>query len=104
MTNKTPAGLVRGFGGPQLYFALERLIHKVAVELGEDPLSVIKRNLLETGVFPYQTPAGALYDSGDYPATVEKAVKDGGLKDLLKRRDEVRAKGKKIRHWLCGGC
>jgi len=95
MTNKTPAGLVRGFGGPQLYFALERLIHKVAVELGEDPLSVIKRNLLETGVFPYQTPAGALYDSGDYPATVEKAVKDGGLQDLLKRRDEARAKGKK---------
>ena len=95
MTNKTPAGLVRGFGGPQLYYAIERLMHKVAVELKIDPLEVIRRNLLEPDVFPYQTPAGALYDSGDYPATVEKAVEDGRLSDLLLKRDKARAAGKK---------
>ena len=95
MTNKTPAGLVRGFGGPQLYYAIERLMHKVAVEMGMDPLDVIRTNLLEAGIFPYETPAGALYDSGDYPATVEKAMQDGGLAELLKRRDEARAAGKK---------
>jgi 2-furoyl-CoA dehydrogenase large subunit len=94
MTNKIPGGLVRGFGGPQMYFAIERLMHKVAVTLGLDPLDVIRTNLLDTGVFPYQAPAGALYDSGDYPKAVEMAVKQGGLADLLKRRDDARAAGK----------
>ncbi len=95
MTNKTPAGLVRGFGGPQMYYAIERLMQKVAVVVGMDPLDVIKQNLLEADVFPYQTPAGALYDSGDYPGTVEKAIADGGLEGLIRRRDEARAAGKK---------
>ncbi len=94
MTNKIPGGLVRGFGGPQMYFAIERLMHKVAVTLGLDPLDVIRTNLLDAGVFPYQAPAGALYDSGDYPTAVELAVEQGGLADLLKRRDEARAAGK----------
>ena len=63
LTNKTPTGLVRGFGGPQVYFALERLMHRIAMTLGLDPLEVIRRNLVET--FPYRCPAGAVLDSGD---------------------------------------
>ena len=94
MTNKIPGGLVRGFGGPQMYFAIERLMHKVAVTLGLDPLDVIRTNLLDADVFPYQAPAGALYDSGDYAKAVELAVEKGGLADLLKRRDQARAEGK----------
>ncbi len=94
MTNKIPGGLVRGFGGPQMYFAIERLMHKVAVTLGLDPLDVIRTNLLDADVFPYEAPAGALYDSGDYPKAVEMAVEQGGLDELLKRRDEARAAGK----------
>ncbi|MFL2669174.1 MAG: molybdopterin cofactor-binding domain-containing protein [Alphaproteobacteria bacterium] len=94
MTNKIPGGLVRGFGGPQMYFAIERLVHKIAVTLSLDPLDVIRTNLLDADVFPYQAPAGALYDSGDYPKAVELAVERGGLADLLKRRDQARAEGK----------
>ena len=94
MTNKIPGGLVRGFGGPQMYFAIERLVHKIAVTLNLDPLDVIRTNLLDADVFPYQAPAGALYDSGDYPKAVELAVERGGLADLLKRRDQARAEGK----------
>ena len=94
MTNKTPGGLVRGFGGPQMYFAIERLMHKIAVTLGLDPLDVIKKNLLDADVFPYESPAGALYDSGDYPKAVDIAVEQGGLAELLKQRDEARAEGK----------
>ena len=52
LTNKTPSGLVRGFGGPQVYFALERLMQRIGVILDLDPLEVIRRNLVET--FPYQ--------------------------------------------------
>ena len=94
LTNKTPSGLNRGFGGPQVYYALERLLHRIAVELKLDPLDVIRRNLIPGGSFPYQCPAGALLDSGDYPATVEQAVVEGGLQELKQRCDAARAEGR----------
>jgi 2-furoyl-CoA dehydrogenase large subunit len=94
MTNKTPAGLVRGFGGPQMYYALERLMHRIAILLGLDPLDVIRRNLIPADAFPYQAVAGSLYDSGDYPGAVEAAVRDGGLAELKRRREAARAAGK----------
>lgn len=95
MTNKCPSAMVRGFGGPQMYYGIERMMQKVAHELDMDPLDVIRKNLVPAGVFPYRAAAGALLDSGDYPAAIEKAVKDGALDDLKKRRDERRADGKK---------
>ena len=73
MTNKCPTGAVRGFGGPQLYFAIERMMHKIATELGLDPLDVIQKNLIAKDAFPYKTPAGALLDSGDYQAVIASA-------------------------------
>lgn len=94
LTNKAPTGLVRGFGGPQVYYALERLMQRIAVELGLDPLEVIRRNLIPSGAFPYRTATGALYDSGDYAAAVQAAVADGGLDDLRRRRDAARADGR----------
>ena len=66
LTNKMPTGLNRGFGGPQVYFPLERLMQRIAVELGLDPLDVIRRNLVPADAFPYRTATGALLDSGDY--------------------------------------
>lgn len=94
LTNKMPAALVRGFGGPQLYLAIERLVQRIAVELDLDPLDVIRRNLIPADSFPYRTPAGALYDSGDYAKAIDKAVGEGRLEDLKRRRDEARAAGK----------
>lgn len=91
-TNKTPSGLVRGFGGPQMYFALERLMQRIADALGLDPLEVIRRNLVTQT--PYRCPAGALLDSGDYPAALAFAVEQGGLAELCRRRDWVRASGR----------
>jgi 2-furoyl-CoA dehydrogenase large subunit len=94
LTNKTPSGLVRGFGGPQVYYPLERLMQRVAVELGLDPLEVIRRNLIPSSAFPYRTATGGLYDSGDYTRALDVAVKDGGLDHLKRRRDEARAAGR----------
>ena len=56
LTNKTPTGLVRGFGGPQVYFALERLMQRIAVELDLDPLEVIRRNLVPAGCLSLSLP------------------------------------------------
>ena len=92
LTNKTPSGLVRGFGGPQVYFALERLIQRIAETLGLDPLTVIRRNLVDR--FPYRCPAGAVLDSGDYLSGVERAVAEGGLAELQQRRDLARSGGR----------
>ena len=93
-TNKTPTGAVRGFGAPQIHFALERMMHAIAVELGKDPLDVIRRNLIPADAFPYRTPAGGLYDSGNYPAVIEEAVDRGGLNELRRRRELARQEGK----------
>lgn len=94
LTNKTPSGLVRGFGGPQVYFALERLMQHIAVELGLDPLDVIRRNLIAPDAFPYHAPAGSIFDSGDYQASLALAVDQGGLAELKARRDSARAEGR----------
>ncbi len=94
LTNKAPAGLIRGFGGPQLYLALERLVQRIAVEMNLDPIDVIRRNLIPAGVFPYKAAAGALYDSGDFPRAVELAIGDGRLDELKRRRDEARKAGR----------
>ena len=95
LTNKMPASLIRGFGGPQLYLALERLVQRIAVELGLDHLDVIRRNLVPPEKFPYRAAAGGLYDSGDYPRAVATATGDGRLDELKKRRDAARAAGRK---------
>ena len=95
LTNKMPASLIRGFGGPQLYLALERLVQRIAVELGLDHLDVIKRNLVPSGAFPYKAAAGALYDSGDYPKAVATATGGGRLEYLKQRRDQARQAGRK---------
>ncbi len=94
LTNKCPSSMVRGFGGPQMYFAIERLIQRIAVELGMDALDVTRRNLIPAGVFPYRAAAGAYLDSGDYPKAVDIAVREGGLDELKQRRDAARAEGR----------
>lgn len=94
LTNRTPAGLVRGFGGPQVYFALERLMQRISQELGIDPLTLYQRNFVQPEAFPYRAAAGAVLDSGNYPLAVQKAAHEGGLKELLQRRDAARAEGR----------
>ena len=94
LTNKTPTGLNRGFGGPQMYYALERLMQRVAIELQLDPIEVIRRNLVPTKAFPYRTASGAMLDSGDYSHALDVALTDGGFAELKKRRDAARAQGR----------
>jgi 2-furoyl-CoA dehydrogenase large subunit len=87
VTNKTPTGLNRGFGGQQLYFGLERLVDDIAQAYGLDPADVRRRNLIDPGQFPYRTPTGGSYDSGDYQAALDLALEASGY---AKRRAEQR--------------
>ena len=99
LTNKTPSSLIRGFGGPQIFLALERMVQKIALELGLEHIDVIRKNLIPAGAFPYKAAAGALYDSGDYPRCVEMAIGGGRLEELKRRRDAARKAG---RHYGIG--
>jgi 2-furoyl-CoA dehydrogenase large subunit len=83
LTNRCPTGLNRGFGGPQLYLALERTMDIAARRLGLDPAELRRRNLVRE--FPYRTPSGALYDSGDYEACLDQALE---LARYTERREE----------------
>ena len=94
LTNKTPTGLNRGFGGPQVFFALESLMRRVAETLDLEPLDVILRNLVPGAAIPYRAAAGARYDSGDFPALVERTAAGGGLDELLARRRAARRGGR----------
>ena len=84
LTNRCPTGLNRGFGGPQVYFALERAMAIAGRRLGLDPADLARRNLVREDEFPYRTPSGGLYDSGDYAACLERSLE-------LVRYDERRA-------------
>ncbi len=84
LTNTMPSGLNRGFGGPQLYLALERTMTIAANRLEIDPAELRRRNLIGREEFPYRTPSGALYDSGDYEGCLDDAL-------ALARYDERRA-------------
>ena len=95
LTNKTPTGLNRGFGGPQVYFALERLVQRIAKTLGLDPLDVIRRNLVPAQAFPYRAASGSRFDSGDYVAALDMAAGSGRLERLRERRAAARASGRR---------
>jgi 2-furoyl-CoA dehydrogenase large subunit len=94
LTNKTPTGLNRGFGGPQMYYALERLMQRIAVELKLDPVDVIRKNLVPSNAFPYRTATGATLDSGDYAKALETALAQGGFAELRERQQAARAQGR----------
>lgn len=94
VTNKTPTGLVRGFGGPQVFYALERLIDRIAVALDIDPVELRVRNYVPSDAFPYTAAAGAVLDSGDYTRLTKMAMAEAGVQQLRERQEAARAAGK----------
>ena len=94
VTNRAPTGLNRGFGGPQLYTALERTMYIAARRLGLDPADVARRNLVRAEQMPYRAAAGAVYDSGDYHACLERALELAGYENLRAEQARARAEGR----------
>ena len=94
VTNRAPTGLNRGFGGPQLYTALERTMYIAARRLGLDPADVARRNLVRAAQMPYRAAAGAVYDSGDYHACLERALELAGYAELRAEQARARTEGR----------
>jgi CO/xanthine dehydrogenase Mo-binding subunit len=99
-TNKTGQVAVRGFGQAPTNYAIESAVDAAARSLGMDRLAIRRRNFIGPGEFPYRIPSGTEYDSGDYPAVLDKVLgiagtaERPGLQALEQRRDELRAAGK----------
>jgi carbon-monoxide dehydrogenase large subunit len=93
-TNKVPTDAYRGAGRPEATYLLERMMDAIADDLGLDPVDVRKRNFIKKDQFPYTTPMGLEYDSGDYALALDKAIEVSGYKQLKAEASELRKQGK----------
>jgi aerobic carbon-monoxide dehydrogenase large subunit len=93
VTTTTPIGAYRGAGRPEASAAIERAMDLFAAEIGMDPADVRRRNLLPKFTEPHRTKFGALYDTGDYAAALDKVLAVAGYDDLRKEQAERRARG-----------
>jgi carbon-monoxide dehydrogenase large subunit len=82
ITNKTPIGAYRGYGQPEVNFARECLLDRLARRLGRDPLDLRLQNMLRAEDLPFTNPAGVVYDSGDYPRCLRMAADAIGYEQL----------------------
>jgi carbon-monoxide dehydrogenase large subunit len=91
VTNKPPTGAYRGAGGPEAAFCMERTIDLIAQDLHLDPAEVRRRNFIPPGAFPYETPTGITYDSGEYESAFDRALE---LAEYDRWRERARQRSK----------
>lgn len=99
LTNKVPTGPYRGAGRPEATYIIERVMDRVAHVLHLDPVEVRRRNLLAPDVFPYSTPTGLVYDSGNYEAALDRAI---ALADYSGWRERQRERRERREQRLLG--
>ncbi len=93
-TNTVPVDAYRGAGRPEAAYLLERLTDVIAHDTGLDRVALRRQNLIPANAFPYQTPVALQYDSGNYQATLESALKAADWNGFPARRAAAAAKGK----------
>jgi aerobic carbon-monoxide dehydrogenase large subunit len=93
-TTKVPTGPYRGAGRPEAALAIERLVDRAAAELGLDRVEIRRRNVIPPEAFPYRSPLGPTYDSGDYAGALDAALELSPWDELLAERDRLRASGR----------
>ena len=97
-TNKAPGGVAYrcSFRITEASYLIERLVQNAAYDLGIDPAEIRFRNFIQPDQFPYETPTGFVYDSGDYPTALRKALDEVGYDRLRAEQAEARAQGRLI--------
>ena len=93
VTNTTPISAYRGAGRPEATAAIERAVDLFATEIGMDPAEVRRKNLVPPDKFPYTTPTGAVYDSGDYATALDKVLAAAGYAELRAEQARRRERG-----------
>jgi CO/xanthine dehydrogenase Mo-binding subunit len=101
-TNTLPTSPYRGGGRPQGVFMIERVVDRIAAELGLDRAEVRRRNLIQPDQMPYdggvtgQDGAFISYDSGDYPTALERLLEHADYADFEAERARAAAEGRRI--------
>jgi carbon-monoxide dehydrogenase large subunit len=101
-TNLVPTSPYRGAGRPHAAYVMERVIDRLADELGLDPAEVRRRNFIQPDEFPYdvgvtfQDGGPTVYDSGDYPKGLDLLLREVDYAGFEARRDAARAEGRRI--------
>jgi carbon-monoxide dehydrogenase large subunit len=93
-TNTTPGTAYRGAGRPSVSYLVERLVDEAARVTGIDGIELRRRNLLGKDAFPYKTPTGATYDSGDPAGLLTQVLKEADWNGFERRRAEAKARGR----------
>jgi carbon-monoxide dehydrogenase large subunit len=94
LTNTSPTYPYRSAGRPEVMYVLERLIDIAARRHGFDRVELRRRNLVRPDAMPYRNPMGLVYDSGDYPAAMERVLALADWKGFEARRAEARRRGR----------
>ena len=92
-TNKPVTGAYRGAGGPEAAFCMERAVDLIAQELGLDPAEVRRRNFIPPDAFPYDTPTGITYDSGEYELAFDRSLEMSGYHQWRERARQQAQEG-----------
>jgi carbon-monoxide dehydrogenase large subunit len=93
-TNTTPVDAYRGAGRPEATYVLETLVETAARETGRDRVELRRKNFIPKDAFPYQTPVALQYDTGDFEALHDEALRLSDYQNFAKRRAASEAKGK----------
>ncbi len=99
VTNKTPNAPYRGAGRPETVFAMDRAVDRLARELGMDPAELRRRNYIRPDELPYdfgmpyRDGNPLVYDSGDFPQTLDRALDAAGYADFRREQAALRARG-----------
>jgi carbon-monoxide dehydrogenase large subunit len=93
-TNTTPVGAYRGAGRPEGNYYMERLVETAAREMGIDRVELRRRNHIQPEQMPYRAPSGMVYDSGEFPAVMDKALIAANWYGYRARQIASRQRGK----------
>jgi len=92
-TNMAPTDAYRGSGKPESIYLLERLLDRAGRVTGLGPIEIRRRNLVTRSEMPYKAANGVVYDSGDFPGVMDKALELADWAGFGARRAESRRKG-----------
>jgi carbon-monoxide dehydrogenase large subunit len=93
-TNTAPVDAYRGAGRPEASFLIETVVNQAALDTGRDPAELRRKNFIPKSAFPYQTPVALVYDTGDYEATLDEALRLADYKGFPARKAQSEARGK----------
>ncbi|MBI2351590.1 MAG: xanthine dehydrogenase family protein molybdopterin-binding subunit [Deltaproteobacteria bacterium] len=94
VTNKCPVVPNRGIGKPGMCFIWERMMDRIAEELDLSPIEVRLVNLIQPQEMPFTTPSGNIYDSGDYPGLLKRALEKIEYEKLKEEQRRERERGR----------